>query len=602
MLVKNMRTLLINILLLFMIFPSFAEEMNIDLSFSHINKDDGLSDDMIFSIFQDSSGYIWIGTSNGLNRYDGYNIQKIFFEPESPSSLPHNTVTSICEDNENNIWIATFGGGISRFVPDTNNFKNYTFSKQTSDPESAKMINHIQTDSKNRLWVSTRGAGVFLFNLKTNEIKNFSNISFGMKEEVLSNVMSTFEDSNGIIWIAAWGGGLGKYIEENGIIRKTVPKKSIDTPGRGNLIHTIFEDAEKNLWLGTRDHGIIRFNRISGNYRTFGLEKNRKVSMIGKSINYIFSDPGNHNLIWIGTVNGLYVYKIFENKFISYKNKDLHSGLSNNYIWSIIRDRSGLLWTGTIGGGVFLEKRIRDYFGSFNTTGPEGYNLSSNVIGSLYSNQNDSENLWVGTIGGGLNRINLKTGKINSYISNNREVSSFTPRYINSIISDPDSPGFIFLGTSSGLNKFDIIRNDFIKITSSRKKLEGFNSVFISDLMLSEFHKGYLWIGTHGEGLFKLNLDDMSLKNYIFEKKIRNNLEKNRVYVIKQSLLKANILWTGTNLGLGKFDTEKGTFRFFKIINTDQSDEKTFVQSLHESVTEPGDITDRNMGKRIVPL
>ncbi len=592
-----MRNLLINILLLFVIFPSFALENSFDLSFSHINKGDGLSDDMVFSIFQDSSGYIWIGTSNGLNRYDGYNITNFFHKPDSPHSLAHNTVTSICEDSENNIWFGTFGGGISRFIPATNSFRNYTFSKQTSDPGSAKLINHIQSDSKNRFWVSTRGAGVFLFEYKTNKIKNFNKISTVRNEEALNNVMSTFEDSNGTIWIAAWGGGLGKYIEENGIIEKASPNEFRDTPKRGKFIHTILEDAENNLWLGTRDEGIIRFDRRSGIYRTFGLEKNRIINMTGKSINFIFSDPDNHNLIWIGTVNGLYIYKIAENKFISYISKDLHSGLSNNYIWSIIRDRSGLLWAGTIGNGINLEKRVRDYFRSFNTTGPDGYSLSSNVISSLYSDEKNPESLWVGTIGGGLNRINLKSGKINSYISSIREVRSIAPRYINSIISDPESPGFLYLGTSSGLNKYDITRNNFIKITSPVKNFEGFNSVLIQDLMYSNSHKGYLWLGTYGEGLFKMDLSDFSLQNYIFETKIKNNSEKNRVYTIKQSLSNSNILWVGTNFGLGKFDTEKETFRFFKIPAAYDTAQRTLAQSLYESGSEPGILWIGTWGK-----
>jgi len=582
-----MKTLIIiSILLIFC--PVYAGEMNSTLSFNYLNKKDGLSNDLIFSIFQDSSGYIWIGTSDGLNRFDGYNFKKFFHDPQDSGSIPHNIVTWICEDSEKNLWVATFGGGISKFDPRKMKFENYNFSEYTDDPDSSKLINHIMCDSKKRLWISTKGSGLILLDNVTGKVKNFKNNPDDQDLINSNKVMSSFEDSNGTIWIATWGEGLWKYIEENGIIERIRSTDESESGPQYKFIHTIIEDAEKNLWLGTRDKGIIKFDRNSGELKSFGMEKTRQVNLTGRNINYIYYDPENDNLIWIGTVTGLYVYKIFEDKFINYTKKDVESGLSNNYIWNIFRDKSGLLWIGTIGGGINVEKRVNRYFGNYNSSEKEGYRLSSNVIGSLYSNKDDPHNLWVGTIGGGLNKIQLKSGIIDSFISNGPAVSSITPRYITCITSDPSSPDVLFIGTNLGLNKYNAKEDIFTKLQSPLEKFIDFNSAYISAFIISGIQGKYLWIGTFGEGLYKLDVRNLNLTNYKFEKEYKNNTDKNRIYTIRQSVSEKEILWLGTNNGLGKYSILSNQFKFFKLPDPGNPKGKLAVLAIYESENDPG--------------
>jgi len=597
----KMKIFPVSLLVLCIFLPVYPADLNFSLSFSHINREAGLSDDMIFSIYQDPSGYIWIGTSNGLNRYDGYDIKRFYHQPGDPLSLAHNTVTSICEDGRGNLWFATFGGGVSKFIPSSSNFRNYTFSDKSDDPEGAKLINHIRFDSKDRLWIATRGSGVFLMDTVTSEFQNLRRNS-GKKQDPdqMNSIMSTFEDSDGTVWIATWGEGLWKYVEENGIIERILPKNSSGKLIGGDYIHTILEDVEKNLWLGTRDQGIIRFNGKKGSFRTLGLEETRQVNMTGKSINTIFADPLNHNLIWIGTVNGLYIYRIFENKFFSYKREDPLQGLSNNYVWSIFRDRSGLLWIGTIGGGVHLEKRIKNYFGSYTSTGREGFRLSSNVIGSIYAEDGDKNKLWVGTIGGGLNRIDLKTGRIRAFVSGSREVNAIAPRYINAILSDPGDPGALFLGTYSGLYRYRIQSNNFEKITSRGKEFRSLDSALVSSLLASPARPGILWAGTEGEGLFRIELKNRTIRNFVYEKKVPYNREKNQIYTIRPSRSSPETLWMGTNSGLFRFDTRNGSFRLIGLTDPASPTAKNIVLSIHESMGSPGHLWLGTWGQGLI--
>ena len=583
-----MKYLTILTILGFIIFPAYSKSNTSSLSFNHLNKGDGLSDDLVFSLFQDSRGYIWIGTSSGLNRYDGYKFKKFFHIPEDQRSIPHNVITSICEDEEKNLWIATYGGGISKFNPGKNNFKNYLSFDNIKNPDSSKIINHIKFDSKGILWISTKDEGLMLFDPKSSQVKQYKHDPDDPGSISSNKIMSSFEDSNGNIWVATWGGGFCKYSEENDSFQKILPVEEKKKDICCQYIHTILEDAENNLWLGTKNTGLVKYERLSGKFQSFGIENHRKHGLKGEKITTIFSDPGNDNLIWVGTENGLFIYKIFEDSLISYGKGSDDSGLSHKYIWSIMRDRSGLLWIGTVGGGLNIEIWGSEYFSKFSNNGGDGYSLSSNVIGSIYSNTNDPSTLWAGTLGNGLNKINLRSGKIESFISGMPEASSIPPRYITCITSDLSSPEYLFIGSNSGLLKYNIEKKLFTKLESPLKKFIDFNSTFISTLMTSKLYKDFLWIGTFGKGLYRLDLNNFDLTNYQFQKEYKNNPDMNRVYTIKQSISDPGVLWIGTNIGVGKFIINSNTFKLLKLPESGKSLENIPVLSICESKEQPG--------------
>ncbi len=572
----------------FSIFPGYSNEMMNSLSFNHISKEDGLSDTLIFSIFQDSEGYIWIGTSNGLNRYNGYNFKVFKNNPKDPESISHDVITCICEDKNNDIWLSTYGGGISKFNRRTNTFRNYTSFGKTNESNGSKIVNHLFSDSKNRLWISTKGGGLILFIPGTSKVERYGNNPANAESLSEDNIMSTFEDSSGNIWIGTWGSGLFKYCETSKSFKKITPDKPTGDIEQYKHIHSILEDPEKNLWLGTGEKGLIRYKRNTGNFQSFGIEQNRDVNLRKKKISTIVLDPGNNNLIWIGTESGLYIYRIAEDKFVKYKREDSESGLSNNYVWSILRDRSGLLWIGTIGGGINLEKRGSDCFHLSNRVEQNGDILNSSNISAIHIDSRDLQLLWAGTLGNGLQRVDLSSGKSEEIRPVHQNSNKISVKNITSINPDPDNPDILYIGTNSGLNKYNISENLFIKLQSPLDELNGFNSAFISTLKISGPSPKILWIGTLGGGLYKLDLDKYKLSNYIFQKELKNNPDMNRVYTISPSLTDKNILWLGTNKGLARFSVNTAVFKFIYPKKVNKMIADTPILSIYESQHQPG--------------
>ncbi len=569
------------LLLMILIFPLHGNKIESSLSFKHLTKDNGLSNNLVFSVFQDSRGFIWIGTSDGLNKYDGYSFRQFYHDNDDMESIPHNVVTSICEDKNNAIWIATYGGGISKFDFKKNKFKNYLSFNELKKGTSIKIINHIFPDSRGTLWISSKNEGLIRFNPDNNRFTEYKTDPNSSGSISSNKIMSVFEDSNGNIWIATWGSGLCRYREEDDSFYR-IFQKSI-SPIFPEFIHTIIEDPEKNLWLGTKNEGLVKYIRESGKFKIYGMEQERYVNLIDKRVNIIFHDPNNDNLIWIGTENGLYIYKISENIFLSYKKSADNSGLSNNFVWSIMRDKSGLLWIGTVGGGINIEKRGIECFKKIGESGKKSFSLSSKKIGSIYSDAKNPAILWVGTLGGGLNKVDLISGKTKILNSDNRKNNSLVEKNITSIIGTKSDSEILYIGTNSGLSKYNIKTNRFSRLKSPLKKHKKFNTAFISTLMVSKLNENSLWIGSLGNGLYRLNISNYDLSNYLFQNNDKHNPELNRIYTVKQSLLDPGVLWLGTNNGIAKFTVKTKKFEFFNPSEKEDSTIRTTILSLHQS-------------------
>jgi len=576
-----MRNFTYFLLFVVLIFPMYGDKIESSLSFKHVTKDHGLSNNLVFSIFQDSHGFIWIGTSDGLNRYDGYNFKQFHHDNEDMESLPHNVVTSICEDKNNAIWIATYGGGISKFDFKKNKFKNYLSFSELKKGTSIKIINHIFPDSRGTLWISSKNEGLIRFNPDSNRFTEYKTNSSATGSISSNKIMSVFEDSNGNIWIATWGSGLCRYREDDDSFYRVFQKGT--SPPFPEFVHTVIEDPDKNLWLGTKNKGLVKYIRSSGKFKSYGMEKERYVNLIDKKVNTIFHDPNNDNLIWIGTENGLYIYKISENILLPCKKSDNNSGLSNNFVWSIIRDKSGLLWIGTVGGGVNIERRGVECFKKIGKFGKQIFSISSNKIGAIYSDANNPAILWVGTLGGGLNKVDFLSGKTKILNPDNRKSNSLVEKNITSIIGTKSDPEILYIGTNSGLSKYNIKTNRFSRLKSPLKKHKKFNTAFISTLMVSKLNENSLWIGSLGNGLYRLNISNYDLSNYLFQNNDKHNPELNRIYTVKQSLLDPGVLWLGTNNGIAKFTVKTKKFEFFNPSEKEDSTIRTTILSLHQS-------------------
>jgi ligand-binding sensor domain-containing protein/signal transduction histidine kinase len=448
--------------------------------------EEGLPQNSVFSIAQTPDGYLWLATQEGLVRFDG--VRFTVFNSRNTPEIRHNDVWKLLVDRQGVLWVATRGGGITRYQDGA--FTNYSKPQGLSNDS----VQALWEDRNGDLWIGTRGGGLNRF--------RDGRFTVYTTEHGLSNntVYAIHGDGSGALWIGTDGGGLNRFADGTfsaitrgqGLSHDTVYVIHEDHEGAlwvgtgagldrlrdGGLvrhglqqgltnenIRALYQDRSGNLWIGTDGGGLNRLSR--GRFSAFTTRE----GLSNDSIGSIFEDrEGN---LWVGTDAGG-LNRLRDNKFVSYSTLE---GLSNDNARAILEDRAGDLWVGTFGG----LNRFRD--GQFRTyTTKDG--LSSDVVLSLVEDRDGA--LWVGTLGGGLNRF--KDGRFTA-ISKAEGLGNET---VLSMIEDRQ--GRLWVGTrSGGLNRIE----------------DGKISLFTTDDGLSnndiryllEGRDGSLWIATLGGGI-----------------------------------------------------------------------------------------------------
>jgi ligand-binding sensor domain-containing protein/signal transduction histidine kinase len=408
--------------------------------------ENGLPEDTVETIVQTRDGYLWLGTPDGLARFDG--TQFTVFNRGNTNEIKNDYVMALLEDREGSLWIGTFGGGLNRFKD--GKFTVFT----TKGGLSNDQVRSIYEDREGSLWIGTDGGGL-------NRFKDGKFTAFTTKDGLSNNrVRPICEDKEGSLWIGIFGAGLNRF--KDGKFTAFTTKDGLSK----NMVRSIYEDREGNLWIGTFGGGLNRFK--DGKFTAF----TTKDGLSNDSILSIYEDK--EGSLWIGTDGGG-LNRFKDGKFTAFTTKD---GLSNDSVLSIYEDQEGSLWIGTFGGGV---NRLKN--GKFTVfTTKEG--LSNDLVRPIYEDRGG--NLWIGTDGGGLNRF--KDGKFTVFttkdgLSNDR---------LRSIGEDKE--GSLWIGTfGGGLNR----RKDG-KFTVFTTK-DGLSNDYV--LAIYGDREGSLWVGTLGRGL-----------------------------------------------------------------------------------------------------
>lgn len=535
-----MKTLLYFLSFLLLSFPLTGLNPKIPLQQSmqtNWTAKDGLPSNSVNDIIQDRAGYIWIGTFNGLVRFDGINF--VTFSKYDGHGFESNSVTSLLEDPEKNLWIGTNGQGIARY-------SNDKFTMFNNSDLKDKVIKSLSMDKSGSLWIGT-GNGL----LRSDQLGNTTTPLNGMFNEKSIEVI--YHDPDGLLWISTTEGGVALY---SGEIQKKIPAlNKIYNIG----ISSVLKDKGENVWIGTKNNGL--FLMKNGFLSSFKDHNDFKA----KTITHILQ--GIYGCVWIGTDSGLFKYN--NNKFHRYSEDN---GLSNNQVSKIMEDKEGNIWIATSRGGV---NKLSD--GKFITlTSKQG--LVHNKVNSVFQESNNV--YWIGTDGGlsilsngKFSRLNItdylkgirirhinkdstgkfwistysdlgivtfKNGKIGNYTSGSGLASD------RCRVSIEDHKGNIWIGTSNGLNV--IYKN---KKIGTFTKIDGLSNNYI--LSIFEDSGKNLWIATNGGGIsvFRngkfdiLDTEDGLASNIIF-----------RVYEDSD-----NIMWISTSNGLSRYD-HKGFFNY----------------------------------------
>jgi two-component system, sensor histidine kinase and response regulator len=569
------------------------------LNFTHITTDEGLSLSTVTSILQDSKGFMWFGTYDGLNKYDGYDFTIYRHDPNDPSSLVSNQIKSLYEDNEGNLWITTFSG-IARYDYDKDRFINYNTrngynldkldtwnilkdskgnfwlstndnglvlydeTKNTATVYNAapgkkgalqsNIIRQVFEDSRGNLWVATENGGLYIYDYKTHTFLHYYHDENDPGSIIGNSIYSIIEDSKGYLWFACYGSGLS-FIhvdeKEKGVFTSFRNEPQTVNSLSNNNILTLCEGNNGGIWIGTENGGLDFLHDDKKTFDNYRNNQNNPFSINSNSIYSIFKDHTGD--IWIGTFSGgINILQYSKQGFIHYKN--MPNGLSNNSVWEFSEDKEGLIWIATDGGGLNKFNPNTEEFEHFYSGNS---NLNSDAVLTVYV---DSENnVWTGTWNGGVNLFIRESRSFKNFTTKNSGLSN---NNVFDIVED--RLGNIWFASQGGISRFNKKDRSFKNYTSENSKLI---DNFVEVLQLSG--NGDLLLGTT-KGFVIFNPVTEGFKTYEKNEKNTNSLSNNYITDIYED--NENTIWITTRYGLNKFDKKTDTFEIFTKENGLQND------------------------------
>jgi ligand-binding sensor domain-containing protein/signal transduction histidine kinase/DNA-binding NarL/FixJ family response regulator len=509
----------------------------------HYSRKDGLSYGAVNSILQDNSGFIWLATGDGLNRFDGLNFNVFKHEVDNPFSLPGNYVQKILKDSKGIFWVSS-RKGLYRFNSKTERFINYPL---TAEPEKAD-VSHITENDKQNIWVSTSGNGFYYLDRKTGK-----NLHYSMKnlQGLSSNsILKIFEDASGLLWVGTRDAGVAVFrVTKGNILEKVNIGSQLQTASR---VNAIYQDLKQNIWIAT-SAGLLLFERGSGKvYRfqgnAYGLRSNVFLSIVQDSQQQLYvglQDGGVYKL----TLQNIGKSTPSELKFEELKHESgLH--ITERSVQELFFDKEENLWAGTYGDGIFMLSRTPDKFKAFHRK--LKYNNGEDHI-RYYGMCTDAEGyLWMGTDGDGIYKTTV-SGKIIRHYRADGKANSIKDNAI--LYAYKDSRNTLWFGTySKGLFRYDRKSDAFVNYAHQPKTTGtlGGNDVRV----IQEDNQHRIWVGTNGGGLSML--DEATGKFTTFNEQ-NSNIGSNDVRSLQHDD-KGN-LWVGTyGGGLLYFKVNEGKF------------------------------------------
>ncbi|NQZ07974.1 MAG: hypothetical protein HRT35_12500, partial [Algicola sp.] len=588
-------------LLLILAAPTGLFAQSNPIRFEHINQ--GLSQVSINCMLQDQQGFLWFGTQDGLNRYDGYRFEVFKHQPDNQNSLVNNHIQSLYQDKQGLLWIGT-QGGLSQFNPKTARFTG--FIHKADNPRSLIHNNvlSIEEAPDGVLWLGT-SAGLDQFDPSRQTFNHFNHNPQQPSSLSDDNVNIVYHDSRGTLWVGT-NNGLNEFDRQRQtfnhptILSNHLPLLNNYLPILNNhKIFALFEDHQAMLWIGT-DQGLYRYSLV-----------NDPVKSKGKLTRYIY-DPNNpssisHNHIraimqddsgalWVGTnAQGLNKREPGKDQFIHYNHNPANpNSLSSDFVISMLQDRSGALWFGTYSGALNKYYPSGDNFDRYRHDPTDEHSLSSSHVRAITQDNkgmlwlglmetgldkfNPQTNqfthyrtnsglsspdvttifeqrpnrLWIGTNGGGLNHFNPNTGRFEQFKYASDDPHSLSHNVVRAI--KQDSRGNLWIATHFGLNKWLSSDKAFTRYLGELARYKLYSLHIDTDDML--------WIGTLNGGLLRFEPHRDTFKRYIHHPQDPTSISNNDVLSIYPE--GSHTLWLGTNGGLNKFDINKQTFTAYR--------------------------------------
>jgi PAS domain S-box-containing protein len=532
--------------------PAFSELADRNIKFRRISMEDGLSQAFVNNIVQDRRGFMWFGTQEGLNLYDGHNFTVFAHSADDPNSVSHDLIKYLIEDRDGILWLGTDGGGLNRFDPVNRTFR--LFEHDPADPSSigSNRVWALLEDQAGNFWVGTDDAGFYLFDRQTGKFTPFRHDPENPNSLVDDRVRSLAEDQNGAIWIATEGGGLSRFDPVTGNFRRYENDPDDPASLANNRVRHVMVDSTGRVWAGTYEHGLDRLDLYGNGFVHYRWSESDSNSVAGDAVRVVFE--GRDGTIWVGTDRGLSRYRKDSDDFanVVHDPTDRYS-LSQDNVVSIYEDRGGVLWVGTF-GGLNTWNTSTGYFIHYRQSEIEGRGLSEAYVSALA--EDTSGDVWIGTVGGGLNRFNRSKGTFDYFRRDESDPSSISDDRVMSLFVD--SSETLWAGTfGAGLHRFDENTETFTQFVHDEQDPTSLSSNAIT--VITEDRQGSMWVGTYTGGLNRFDRRTGAAERLSHDPADPSSLSSNRVLgVLEDSLGELYVATYGA--GLNVLDRETGSF------------------------------------------
>jgi ligand-binding sensor domain-containing protein/signal transduction histidine kinase len=536
-----------------------------DLTFSHLSLEDGLSEGTVYCTFQDSKGFLWFGTQDGLNKYDGYTFT-IYRPDPTRNSIASSFVRLIREGPEGELWIATMGGGLDKFDPETERFTHYPYDPEDSSSLAGNWVRTVYLDPQGAIWAGTNN-GLSRLDPDTEEM-----IRYGYdprNPDSLSDpvVNAILRDSEGVLWVGTEAG-----LDRGDPTRQRFIHYMHDPADPGSLgggaVRVIYEDRAGTLWIGT-DGGLDRFDREGGRFVHYRHDPADPTSLSDNSVQSILED--REGVLWIGTNDGLNWFDREGERFTRYYHQvGDPSSLADNWIWSIYQDREGVLWIGNYRAGLCKYDRFSDRFTLLQANPDDPNSLNSDKIWAIYQDRDGI--LWIGTGGGGLNRYDREAGLYRHYQHDPADPNSLAHDEVRAIIQDHE--GMLWIGMDgAGVDRFDPQTERFEHFQHDPEDPSSLSHDAVR--VIYEDRENVLWIGTDGGGLNRFNRRTGRFDRFPPDPSNPSRSPGLSIWAIAED--RQGTLWIGTGgAGLRRYDRASETFTAYWRESND------IILSIHE--------------------
>ncbi len=521
-------------------------EAQAERRFERFSTDDGLSQSNVRSILRDHRGFMWFGTDDGLNKYDGYRFVTFKRDPEDPGSLSDNYVRTLYEDRGGVLWVGT-NLGLNAFDRSTGKFRRFFAGSDPGEGIADDSIHAIAEDREGYLWVGTNG-GLSRLDPAREKVENFHPLEGDETGLPHDSIRSLHLDPDGVLWVGTLEGLATRDAGSGEFHRRSAAGVE---PGAAWTVRSFADDRARNrLWIATST-GLFFLDRDSGE-----IQRDPTPQLSGLSVRAVGS--GESGSVWVGTEDDGLTQITPSGRIGQLAAVPGEAGApSSNQIRSLYEDSTGLLWVGTFGDGLNRVDLKDTRFPHYHKNNRFPAKINNDTVRAFYETPGS---LWIGT-DGGVNRFERESVSYIYYRHDANDPTSLSGDAVYSIVGD--GSGSVWVGTfGGGLSRFDPERDGFTRFRHDPADPESLSGDRVRNLLYDR--EGRLWVGTHLSGLSRMDADaggegeSGKFRRYENDPANPRSLSDDLVYSLYED--REGGIWVGTSNGLNAYDPECDCF------------------------------------------